>query len=286
MSIFNYGKAICYSGYREGQSPMGQMPALSQIEEDLEILNKEGYVYIRMYDPNEHARMVLQTIRDRALPMKCIIGIDSLNEVNNATCPFVKQEFTDEELAEHAARNDRELDKLIALVKEYPDEVAAVSVGNENTPVWTAHKVPTERLIEHVRKLKSSLDKPVSFCEGGDDWPNIPELAREVDFICCHSYPYHVNVPVPQAVDYNKNHLKRMRELYPDKEIIFTEVGWSSCVSLEDEKNYIEALTAWLEEEKIVAFIFEAFDELWKGPTPESSECCFGLYGNDRIRKW
>ena len=286
MSIFEYGKAICYSGYREGQSPMGDAPSKEQIAEDLDILNKEGYKYIRMYDPNIHARYVLEVIREQKLPMKCIIGIDSQNEVNNATCPFEDQKFTDEELQAHIDRNDAELDKLIALVKEFSDEVIAVSVGNENTPVWTAHKVPTPRLIDHVRKLKANLDKPVSFCEGGDDWPNIPELAAEVDFICCHSYPYHVNVPTSGAVEYNKNHLKRMRELYPDKEIIFTEVGWSSCVSLQDEIDYIEDLKKWLEEEQVVAFIFEAFDELWKGPTPQSSECCFGLYGNDRIRKW
>lgn len=33
-----YKKAICYSGYREGQCPTGEMPSKEQISEDLHLL--------------------------------------------------------------------------------------------------------------------------------------------------------------------------------------------------------------------------------------------------------
>lgn len=285
-SIFEYGKAICYSGYRKGQSPMGEAPTKEQIAEDIKILVDEGYKYVRMYDPNIHARYVCEIIRENNYDIKCIVGMDSVNEVNNKECPFEKQEFTDEELQAHIARNDGERVKLIALAKEFSDVIIAVSVGNENTPVWTAHKVPTERLLHHIREIKSQLDIPVTFCEGCSDWLNIPEVAAEVDFISGHSYPYHCNVEVKDAVQFNRDHLKLMKETFPDKEFIFTEMGWSSCVSLDDESTYDDELFAWLEEDKVVGFVFEAFDELWKGPTPESSECCFGIYNENRQRKW
>ena len=68
--MIEYGKAICYSGYREGQCPDGAMPSKSQIKEDMEILVADGYAYIRMYDPNEHARMVLETIRENKMPLQ------------------------------------------------------------------------------------------------------------------------------------------------------------------------------------------------------------------------
>lgn len=284
--IFEYGKAICYSGYRKGQSPIGQAPSKEQIAEDVKILVDEGFTYLRMYDPNIHARYVCEIIRENNYPVKCIVGMDSVNEVNNANCPFEKQEFTDEELQAHIARNDGEREKLIALAKEFPDVIIAVSVGNENTPVWTAHKVPVERLLFHIKEIKAAIDTPVTFCEGCSDWLNIPEVAEAVDFISGHSYPYHCNVEVKDAVQFNRDHLKLMKETFPNKEFIFTEMGWSSCVSLKDESDYDDELFKWLDEDKVVGFVFEAFDELWKGPTPESSECCFGIYDENRKRKW
>lgn len=297
MDYLEFGKAICYSGYRKGQSPKTTLPTKEQVREDLHILVEDGYKYIRMYDPNLHARYALEVIREDKLNMKAVIGIDSDNEVNNKNCPFEEQNYTDEELKQHIDRNNRELDKLIELVKEFDDVVACVSVGNENTPEWTAHKVSQEHLIEHVRKLKANLNKPVTFCEGYFDWPNIPDLAEEVDIISVHSYPYHYGTPVEDAVKQNKEHYENTKKRYPDKQVIFTELGWSSNTtnhseddpdrqSIGSEKRYIEELQKWIEEDQVIAFIFEAFDELWKGDSPESSECNFGLYNEERKRKF
>ena len=55
MNSIPYGKAICYSGYRKGQSPIKRIyPTNQQIEEDLRILEKD-FDYIRMYDAGPHA---------------------------------------------------------------------------------------------------------------------------------------------------------------------------------------------------------------------------------------
>ena len=295
-----YGKAICYSGYRKGQFPKGEAPSRAQIEEDLSILAADGYRYIRMYDPNDHARRALDIIHEKGLPMKAMIGIDSDCEANNPNCPFEAQHYTDEELCAHAERNDRELDRLIALVKAYPDEVAAVSVGNENTPVWGAHLVSEDRLIGHARKLHAALDVPVTFNEGFVEWQKLGRLSREMDIISVHSYPYHMGTPLEEAIAVNRAHIEGIRALYPEHQVIFTEVGWSSNSSidpatgrlshpqatLQNERAYIKALQDYLAREKLIGFIFEAFDELWKGDTPEASECNFGLYNEERKPKW
>ena len=68
-NIFEFDKAICYSGYRDGQSPATICPTREQIAEELDILAAEGYKYLRMYDPNEHARRVLEIIREKKLGM-------------------------------------------------------------------------------------------------------------------------------------------------------------------------------------------------------------------------
>lgn len=295
MDIIKYGKAICYSGYRAGQSPKTTVPSKEQIEEDLDILVKEGYRYIRMYDPNLHARRVLELIREKNLPLRCLIGIDSDPEVNNPNCPFEKQEFTQEELDAHIRRNDEEEEKLIELVKEFDEEVIAVSIGNENTPEWGAHMVSPERLMEHAKRFKEELNKPVTFCEGVFEWPNLKELGDCLDFISVHSYPLHYGKTIDLAVAMNQKHYDTVKALFPDKQVIFTEVGWTTMPNeqmakgqacVENQKRYINELNAWLDAAQIVGFIFEAFDEPWKGSRPESSECHWGIYDVNRKRKW
>lgn len=295
MEILKYGKAICYSGYRQGQSPKTEIPTKEQIEEDLDILIKEGYQYIRMYDPNLHARRVLEAIREKKLPLRCMIGIDSEPEENNPECPFVKQEYTEEELAKNKERNDAEAEKLIQLVKEFEDEVCAVSVGNENTPPWGARTVRPERLLAHAKRFKEALNKPVTFCEGVFEWPHLKELGDYLDFISVHSYPLHYKETIDVAVDLNKAHYNDIKAIFPDKQVMFTEVGWTTRTNsamvpgqacVENQKRYITELTEWLEKDQIIGFIFEAFDEPWKGSNPNKSECNWGLYYLDRTRKW
>lgn len=294
MKELEYGKAICYSGYREGQDPSGEVPAKEQIREDLEILVADGYRYIRMYDPNEHARRALEIIHECQLPIKCMIGVDNFSEVNNPNCPWDKQEKTAEELAANAKRNDAEVEKLIEMVKQYPDEVIAVSVGNENTPEWGARIVPEERLIAHAKRFKEALDKPVTFCEGVAEWKSLQRLAQVVDIISIHSYPLHYGNQMEEALDVNKKQFAEICKLYPDKQVIFTELGWASRArddfkkdraSEENQTEYIKEVSAWFEEEKIIGFLFEAFDEPWKGEAQDSCERNWGLYYVDRTPK-
>lgn len=293
--VFEFGKAICYSGYREGQNPKETVPTFEQIEEDLLILAKDGYKYLRMYDPNLHARRVLEVIKKHNLDMKCLIGIDSDTEMNNPNCSFEDVNFSEEELIAHAKRNDGEVDKLIELVKEYSDEIIAVSIGNENTPDWGAHIVSEERLIGHADKLKAALGKPVTFCEGYYEWKKLGKLAEHLDFISVHNYPLHNNVSIDDALPTNKAVYKEMKEAFPDKQVVFTEMGWTSQPAVhmdptqanpEFQKRYITELEQWIEDEKVIVFIFEAFDEPWKGSKPESSECNWGLYYVNRTKKW
>lgn len=294
MTAMEYGKAICYSGYREGQRPGGEIPSKEQIREDLKILAADGYTYIRMYDPNEHARRVLEIIREEKLPMKCLIGVDNFSEVSNPNCPWDPQDIPADVLAANAVRNDAEVEKLIEMVKEFPEEVFAVSVGNENTPDWGARIVSEERLVRHAKRFKEALDKPVTFCEGAGEWKHLEKLAAEMDFIGIHSYPLHYGTPIDDALAINKRDYEAVKSWYPDKLIVFTELGWSTKArddhkknnaSIENQVRYIKEVNEWFEEDKVIGFLFEAFDEPWKGPDVDSCERHWGLYYVDRTPK-
>ncbi len=294
MKVFEYGKAICYSGYREGQRPGGEFPTKEQIKEDLGIIVGDGYRYIRMYEPNEYARRVMEVIHEDKLPLLCLVGVDNFTEVNTPNCAWDNRIKSPEELAANAKRNDGEVEKLIALAKDFPDEIIAVSVGNENTPDWGARILPEERLIHHAKRLREALDKPITFCEGAGEWLKLGKLVQEMDFIGIHSYPLHCGVKIEDALALNKKDYEEVCKAYPDKQVVFTELGWSTkarddwkkdSANEENQIRYIKEVEEWFEEEKVIGFIFEAFDEPWKGEDIASCERNWGLYYVDRTPK-
>ena len=51
-------------------------------------------------------------------------------------------------------------------------------------------------------------------------------------------------------------------------------------------KKYYESFYQWIEKEEIVCFMFEAFDEPWKGGSnPAEAEKHWGIYNVDRSAK-
>ena len=83
-----FGKAICYSGYREGQSPVNKIfPSYEEVLEDLNMLVGQ-WQYIRLYDCSQHADLVLSAIRNENLNLKVMLGSDVAAEVNNMNCPW------------------------------------------------------------------------------------------------------------------------------------------------------------------------------------------------------
>ena len=296
--MFEWGRAVCYSGYREGQSPLTcTYPTYEQIVEDIKIIDEMGFKYIRMYDPISYAEMTCQVIKDLGVNIKLMLGPGLISEVNNPGCPWMQTNFSEEELKKRAAHNDKNIDNLIKIANKYPDVINAVSVGNENTPSWGANNVPVERLIEFAERLREGTGKPVTFNEGAFEWESLDELAKHLDIISVHSYPLWYGNTVEEALEVNKQWYKKIKEKYPDKFVLFSEVGWSTdCADFsqmkegqaneENQKKYYDEFWEWADGEKIIAYMFEAFDEPWKGGKhANEAEKNWGMYKVDRTPK-
>lgn len=291
-----YGNAICYSGYRHGQSPAeGIYPSYDETLEDLLIL-AQNWQFLRMYDCGPHVETVLEVIRRERLPFKLMLGLDMAAEVSNPHCPW-GAEFSDETLAANRKRNSEEIERAIALSNRYRDIVFSVSVGNEASVEWTDHMVPVERLIAHVRTLKASIQQPVTFCENYVPWTyKLEPLAAELDFISVHTYPAWEYRTMDDALAYTKQNYQSVVDHYPDKPVVITEAGWTTAsngrgidpwnASEELQQHYYHELMEWTTAEKIMTFVFEAFDEPWKGsPDPLEPEKHWGLFTVDRKPK-
>jgi exo-beta-1,3-glucanase (GH17 family) len=220
------GNAICYSGYREGQDPNKKLyPSVDEIREDLHILAKHWQL-LRLYDCSLHAERVLQVIRADRLPFQVMLGAYLGAEMNNFGCPWGAT-YPEEHLEANQRENEAEVERLIALARQYEDIVFSVAVGNEATVDWTDHYVPVPRMLEYVRHVKRAVAQPVTFCENYVPWQHkLRELVAELDFISLHTYPVWEYKHIHEALDYTKDNVQSVARLYPDKPIVITEAGW------------------------------------------------------------
>lgn len=292
------GRALCYSGYREGQSPSERIyPSKDQIREDLHLLHPHWRV-LRLYDCTPHAERVLEVIREDGLDFKVLLGAYLAGEVSNEACPWGGGRFTEAELQANRAENDAEVSRLIRMARAYADVVFAVAVGNEATVGWTDHLVPVERMIAHVRRVKAEVSQPVTFCENYVPWqePRLDPLVAELDVLCVHTYPVWEHKRVPEALAYTQDNIAGVRRRHPDKPLIISEAGWTTRsngrgipphhASQDQQAAHLRELLQWTDEAGLLCFVFEAFDEPWKGsPDPLEPEKHWGLYTVDRQPK-
>lgn len=291
-----FGNAICYSGYRAGQSPRDQTyPDYQQVVEDLKILD-EQWQYLRIYDCSRHADLVLQAIQNENLDFKVMLGADVGAEMQSPNCPWL-DDHTEEFLQANRVANDQQIDRMIELAGLYPDIIFSLSIGNEASVEWSDHRVPVERLISFTRRIQKSVRHPVTFCENYIPWTeNLQLLAAELDFISLHTYPVWEYQTIKGALQYTKQNYKSVAKLYPEKPVVITEAGWTTRsngrgieswnASQDFQAEYYGQLMDWSNEKGILTFVFEAFDEPWKGSDdPHEPEKHWGVFTVDRKPK-
>ncbi len=268
---------------------------MDEIREDLHLL-KQNWRNLRLYDCSLHAQRVLEVIRADGMDFQVMLGAYLGPEMNNFGCPWGGT-YSEQVLEASKLANQVELDRLIVLATQYEDIVFSVAVGNEATVDWTDHFVPVKHMIEYVRRVKQSIRQPVTFCENYVPWQHkLRDLVPEVDFISLHTYPVWEYKHIHEALEYTKDNLRSVASLYPGKPIVITEAGWATNSngrgiqpehsSQEMQAIYYADLMQWSHETGILIFVFEAFDEPWKGsPDPMEPEKHWGLFTVDRLPK-
>ena len=268
------GLAVCYSGYREGQKPGDSYPSYEQVKEDLLIVQKQ-WNYIRLYSCDQHSNTVLEVIQNEKLNLRVMLGAFIEAEVNNPNCPWGGS-YNNLQLAQNIENNLFQMNKLIELANEYPNIIFSLSVGNEACVDWTDHLVPVESVIKYVEMVKSSTSQPVTFCENYVPWlDKLEPLVDIVDFISIHTYPVWEYKTIDQGMQYTIQNYNIVANKYPNKLVVITEAGWATRsnglgiptenVNPETQKIYYRALNNWSKSDSILTFVFEAFDEPWKG---------------------
>jgi exo-beta-1,3-glucanase (GH17 family) len=294
-------KAICYSGFREGQHPdRGEgavNPSYEETLEDLKILSRNSnFSLIRLYDSGENTQIVLKVIKENNINIKVLLGIWLKAELSNhERCWWLPGPIPEDELKENKEMNTKEMETAVKLAHEYSDIIVALSVGNEALVEWNDHLIDTDSMITYVERVKNKIDQPVTVADNFKWWAdNGLELSKAVDFISIHVYPLWEGQDIDSALAYSIANVKGVCDALPESKIVITEVGWATVAvefgeraSEDKQERYYNELMTWAAKMNITTFFFEAFDEPWKGETGNviGAEKHWGIFNVDRTPK-
>jgi len=278
-------EGISYGPFRAGQRPGGPSPTPEQIAEDLRILAPH-WGMLRVYGSREPTETILRTIHEQDLPIQVVVGAW----------------ISAPDQPDAAASDAAEVAEAIRLANTWPDEVLAVSVGNETQVAWSGHRSDRDALIGHIRTVRRAISQPVTTADDYNFWnkPESQAVADEVDFLMLHAYAMWNQQSLDDAVAWTDRTVDDIESHHPGLQVILSETGWATGLNPEgreiehikapageaEQARFYAELRAWAADRGEPWFVFEAFDEPWKGSEdPREVEKHWGLYTVDRTPK-
>ncbi len=287
------GNAVSYGCYRKGQAPGKVGPSKAEILEDLTIITKYWNL-IRVYNSDDDTERILDVIKENDLPVKVMVGVWLANEENNP---------------EKKTSNITNVLRCIELADRYTNIIAAINVGNETQVFWSGHRMNSENLIRYIRAIRSNSTVPVTTADDYNFWnkPESKNVADEVDFIVTHIYPLWNGKLLETAIEWMDQTYRDIKKDHSEKLLVLGEIGWATTynpdkkgpgeqgtlikgeVSLKAQEKFLIELDEWVNKNKVTTFLFEAFDEPWKGGGEDSGpgevEKNWGVFYENRTPK-
>ena len=256
--------AMSYGGYR-GTS-RSEQPTVAQLKEDLQILHAMGIRFVRTYNVQlPHAANVVKAIRE-------LKQEDAQFEIYVMLGAWVDCAGAWTDLPNHTeqdyAANEAEIERAVALAKQYPDIIKVIAVGNEAMVHWAASYFVAPGVVlhwvNHLQGLKAKGDLPAdlwitssdnfaSWGGGGAEYHNddLNALIKAVDYVSMHTYPFHdthynpvfwtgdstaadggIEQAMQQALAYSQNQyasvVEYVHSIDPEKPVHIGETGWAS----------------------------------------------------------
>src|SRR6185369_7770722 len=191
------------------------------------------------------------------------------------------------DVAANQAANAQTITRLVAIANLGYDVVQSLIVGNELI-LWD--NISIAKLHEYIAQVRAATGGRYPITTG-ETW-NVgyqahPELADGLDFVLFHGHPYWEGAGIDVAVSQSIAHAWQvMRALYPGRRLVQGETGWptgggayenatynyagTAVPSVANQARFIRDLDAAIAAstgagQAMEVWLFEAFDEPWKG---------------------
>ncbi len=192
------------------------------------------------------------------------------------------------------AKNQAEIQRLIAAANAHPKAIRGLIVGNE---VLLRGEQTPAALAGYIAELRKGLAEPlpITYADVWEFWIKAPELAQSVDFVTIHLLPYWEDDPTP--IDTAIRHVmavwKEVATAFAPKPILIGEVGWPSEgrrregaePTLRNQTRFVREFMAAAEAAGANYNLIEAFDQPWKRLLEGTVGGAWGFFDADRVEK-
>lgn len=259
---------FAFSPYQEGQSPLNNTsPSVEEISKDLSLLAGKTQA-IRTYTVAGVFGEIPRLAKNY--------------NINVALGAWISADLE---------ANVKELERLVELAHSPPHNVVRLIAGNE---VLLRKELSIETLTKYLDKVREATDIPVSTAEPWHVWLKNPKLAEHVDYLAVHLLPYWEGVALDNAVEFSMNSYRQLQQAFPDKKIVITEVGWPSQgrsirqadASPANQAKFLRRFINRAEQDDILFYVMEAFDQPWKAEIEGSVGGYWGVFDSGRAPKF
>ncbi|MBK8020922.1 MAG: SH3 domain-containing protein [Chloroflexi bacterium] len=244
----------------------------AQISADLEML-ADKFTTIRIYESQALGEFIVSTA-----------GENRLDVVIQAW------------LSDDMARNDEEIQSVIALANQY-NNVVGVVVGSQ---VLSRDLLTVDQLLEYVGRVREAVPDriPIGYTDLLLEWVQNPVLAGAVSWIGLDSYGFLTCQTVNQAVQYSINQwaLLVSNPAFQGKDIVLMETGWPTSGSMPGcadaaqpsvvgQTQFVNALISTVAAADLDTYMFEFADSPWRCSPDVNYACHWGLVDAERRPK-
>ena len=188
--------------------------------------------------------------------------------------------------------NRVEIDRAIALARDYRDVIDVLIVGNE---VLLRRDLSIEQLASFLRYVKSQINIAITYADVWEFWQRHAELQADVDWVTVHILPYWEDVPVAasDAADHVFKVAHEMQKVFVGKPIWVGETGWPAAgrqragarPGVFEQTLLIRQLASRAATESVPINVIEAFDQPWKRALEGAMGGAWGLFAADGSRR-
>ncbi len=286
---------LAYGPFRDGEGPGNPLPFPTryQIDEDLGFISTIAK-NIRIYGSSGKYADIPGLAKRHGLGV--MLGI-SLGEDQNANEEEINAavELAHDQITLADGKKVGLVDSIIVGNETLSNSGNQTSTGSRDA------RSKVKDLVSRIREVKEKLGRskiPVSTAQIASDWESNLDLAKEVDFVTAHFYPFWDSPPVPVErgaatvlTDYRKLKGDLRAKYGHDVRVVIGETGWPSgggprseaVPSPENQRKFLEEFMKLACENSIEFYYFEAFDEEWKWAEGGSEEWQ-RLQGHPKLR--
>lgn len=189
--------------------------------------------------------------------------------------------------------NRREIERAVALAREYPDVIDMVILGNE---VLLRGDLPVGELASLLAELRAELTIPVTYADVWAFWQrHAQHLLPHTDLVTVHILPYWEDDPVgiSRAVDYVHERYAEMQRLFSPLPVWVGETGWPAwgrargpaLPGVQEQRYFVHSLLTRQGVTPIDFNLIESFDQPWKRAQEGAMGGAWGVFASDGSRR-